>query len=280
MARLFDSGSPPRDMPQTTRPVPAAQLHRLGDVDLDLLQIPADRPDMPTLVFLHEALGSIAQWRDFPATLCARAGCGGLVYSRYGLGQSTPLTTTPRPTDYLEREAWDSLPALLHDLDIRRPYLVGHSDGATIALLHAAREPVAGVTAMAPHVRVEEVTLAGVATAEADRERLVAALGKYHREAARTFDGWSQTWRSTAFRDWDVAAPLAGINVPTLLIQGTADQYGTMEQLDWIEASIAAGAAKPPVRRVELQDIGHVPWREAADTVLAEIAAHIRLCVG
>jgi pimeloyl-ACP methyl ester carboxylesterase len=266
-------------MPQTTRPDLTARLHRLGDVELDVLQIPPALPDLPTLVFLHEALGSIPQWRDFPSALCALSGCGGLVYSRFGLGRSTPLSTTPRPTDYLEREAWDSLPALLRSLDIRQPYLVGHSDGATIALLHAAREPVAGVTAMAPHVRVEEVTLAGVATAEADRERLVAALGKYHRDAARTFDGWSQTWRSADFRDWDVAAPLAGIDVPTLLIQGTDDQYGTLEQLDWIEASIAAGAAKPPVRRVELQHIGHVPWREAADTVLAEIAAHIRLCV-
>lgn len=267
-------------MPSPISPASTPHLHRLGDVDLDVLQIPATRPDLPTLVFLHEALGSIPQWRDFPAALCERSGCGGLVYSRYGLGQSTPLTATPRPTDYLEREAWDSLPALLRALDIRRPYLVGHSDGATIALLHAAREPVAGVTAMAPHVRVEAVTLAGVATAEADRDRLVAALGKYHRDAARTFDGWSQTWRSAEFRDWDVAAPLAGITVPTLLIQGTDDQYGTLEQLDWIEASIASGAARPPVRRVELPGIGHVPWREAADTVLTEIVAHIERCAG
>jgi pimeloyl-ACP methyl ester carboxylesterase len=264
----------------STPPSPVSRLHRLGNIDIDVLQIPATLPDLPTLVFLHEALGSIPQWRDFPAALCARTGCGGLVYSRYGLGQSTPLDATPRPVDYLEREAWDSLPALLRDLGIQRPYLVGHSDGATIALLHAARAPVIGVTAMAPHVRVEEVTLAGVATAEADRDRLVAALGKYHRDAARTFDGWSQTWRSAEFRGWDVAAPLSGIAVPTLLIQGTEDQYGTMEQLDWIEASIASGDARPPVRRVELPGIGHVPWREAADTVLAEIAAHIGLCTG
>jgi pimeloyl-ACP methyl ester carboxylesterase len=255
------------------------RLHRINEVDLEIVQIPATQPGLPTLVFLHEALGSIAQWRDFPAALCARSGCAGLVFSRYGLGQSTPLVATPRPTDYLEHEAWVSLPALLRDLGIHRPYVVGHSDGASIALLYAAREPVAGVTAMAPHVRVEDVTLAGVDAAEADRERLVAALAKYHRDAARTFDGWSQTWRSADFRDWNIEAPLAGIVMPTLLIQGEDDQYGTLQQLDWITAAIGSGPAKPPVRRVELAGVGHVPWREAAETVLAEISAHIRLCV-
>lgn len=260
-------------------PQSGPRLHRVDNIDLEVLQIPATREGLPTVVFLHEALGSVPQWRDFPAALCARSGCAGLVYSRYGLGQSTPLASTPRPTDYLANEAWEGLPALLHSLDIRRPYLVGHSDGATIALLHAARHPVAGLTAMAPHVRVEEITLEGVRAAEADRGRLVAALGKYHRDAARTFDGWSQTWASAAYRDWNVEAPLADISVPTLLIQGENDQYGTMEQLDWITTAIDSGQAKPPVRRVELAGIGHAPWREAADIVLAEIAGHIRLCV-
>ncbi|WP_187395112.1 alpha/beta fold hydrolase [Pigmentiphaga aceris] len=256
----------------------APRQHRIDGIELEIVQIPATRDGLPTLVFLHEALGSIPQWRDFPANVCARSGCAGLVFSRYGLGQSTPLTSTPRPTDYLENEGWNSLPALLRDLDIRRPYLIGHSDGASIALLYAARNPVIGLTAMAPHVRVEEVTLEGVRTAEADRERLVTALGKYHRDAARTFDGWSQTWASAEFRDWNIQAAMSGIAAPTLLIQGENDQYGTMEQLDWITDGIASGAAKPPVRRVELANVGHVPWREAADTVLDEIAAHIRMC--
>jgi pimeloyl-ACP methyl ester carboxylesterase len=257
----------------------APRLHHVDDIELDILQIPATCSGLPTLVFLHEALGSIAQWRDFPAAVCARSGCAGLVYSRYGLGRSTPLTRAPRPTDYLENEGWNSLPALLRSLDIDRPYLIGHSDGASIALLYAARSPVVGLTAMAPHVRVEEVTLAGVRSAEADRERLVTALGKYHRNAALTFDGWSQTWASAAFRDWNIEAPMSGISAPTLLIQGEDDQYGTLEQLDWITAGIAAGTAKPPVRRVELPGVGHVPWREAADTVLDEIDAHIRMCL-
>lgn len=241
--------------------------------------LPATQPGGPTLVFLHEALGSITQWRDFPEVLCAQTGCAGLVYARAGHGRSAAPPPVPRDMDYHRHDAWHELPALLADLTITGPcYLVGHSDGATIALLHAARAKPIGVTAMAPHVVPEPETLAGIREAGSRRAQLVPALGRHHDWPAQVFDAWHDTWLAPAFAQWNVEADLAGIRCPVLLIQGTDDQYGTLDQLVRIERAIHAGDPATPVTQLALDRAGHLPWKEQAEATRQAIAQHVALC--
>jgi pimeloyl-ACP methyl ester carboxylesterase len=184
---------------------------------LEYRWIRAARRDAPTLVFLHEGLGSVALWSDFPDRLAAATGSGARIYSRYGFGRSEPLRE-PRTPDYLEREALDALPAVLEDRGIERPVLVGHSDGATIALIHAAagRWPVRGLVLEAPHVFVEDVTTQGIARARAeyDAGRLRGKLQPWHEDVDATFRGWADLWLLPGFRGGTSSGSCPASTVP------------------------------------------------------------------
>lgn len=224
--------------------------------------------DAPPVVFLHEALGSIGLWRDFPALVSRATGAPAIVYSRYGLGRSEPLRE-PRTRDYLHAEALETLPDLLRRLEVREPILFGHSDGASIALIHAGagREPVAGLILEAPHVFIEDITLAGIRAAGeayADTD-LRSRLARHHLDVDRTFRwGWHDIWLDPAFADWNIEDCLSGITCPVLLIQGEEDAYGTAAQLEAIAAGVSG-----PCETLMVRACGHTPHREARDAVLA-----------
>lgn len=233
--------------------------------------------DAPTLVFLHEGLGSVAQWRDVPAVLAERTGCGALVYSRAGYGRSEPVPL-PRPLDVMEREATESLPELLDAAGVREAVLVGHSDGASIAIVHAAaargRERVRGLVLEAPHVFVEDVSVASIARAKVAYETtdLRARLAKYHGENVDiAFRGWNDVWLDPGFRSWSLERFLPAIEVPVLLLQGEDDEYGTRAQLD----AIARGVPGPVDLRL-LPSCGHSPHRDQRDATVDAITAFVR----
>jgi pimeloyl-ACP methyl ester carboxylesterase len=233
----------------------------------------------PTLVFLHEGLGSIGQWRHFPAELCARTRLPGLVYERWGHGRSDPLTG-PRPGDYLEREARASLPEVLAACAIADPPIFfGHSDGASIALLYAAAWPerTCAVISEAAHVLIEEECLAGIRLAVAAYEQgsLRDSLRRYHGANTETlFRGWGDTWLRPERRAWNIAAELSRVACSTLIIQGADDEYATRAQVDAIAAGVAG-----PAEILWLSDCGHVPHHQAREAVLDAAARFIeRAC--
>jgi pimeloyl-ACP methyl ester carboxylesterase len=242
---------------------------------LELLHLAPERA-APPLVFLHEGLGSVAGWRDFPRTLCDLVGAPGLVYSRRGYGRSTPLER-PRGTDYLHREAWEVLPALLDHLGVAAPLLVGHSDGGSIALLYAARHAPRAIAIMAPHVFVEEVTIAGIRAARAawTQGKLRGPLARVHDDPDGAFFGWNDGWLDPAFRRWNIETELPKIRCPVLAIQGHDDQYATMEQLDRIAAGVRA-----PTRLLKLDRCGHSPQRDQPQAVLEAIVTLYREVTG
>ena len=231
------------------------------------------RADLPPLVFLHEGLGSLALWRDFPRRVAAA--CGGpttLVYSRPGYGLSSPAAR-PRRVTYMHDEALSVLPTVLAEAAIERPVLVGHSDGASIALIYAgAGHAVTALVLLAPHVFVEDRTIAGIeAAARAyDAGPLRARLARHHTDVDATFRGWSDVWLSAPFRAWDITDSLPAITAPILLIQEAGDPYGTIAQLDAIEAGVSA-----PVTRLVLPGTGHSPHETAPDQVAARIATFL-----
>ena len=216
------------------------------------------------LVFLHEGLGSVSLWTqrglDWPLAVCQATGRAGAVYSRRGYGQSeaAPPGRHKLGPDYLHHQAWDVLPALLAQLDIRHPVLLGHSDGATIALLYASRHPVAACIAMAPHVLVEPVATAAITAAKAAFETgdLRDRLAKHHADVAGAFWQWNDVWLSKAFASFDIRPDCQRITAPLLLVQGLNDEYGTMLQLD--EIALAA----PHAQQLRLADCGHSPHRD------------------
>jgi pimeloyl-ACP methyl ester carboxylesterase len=245
---------------------------------VEVLVIDGDRSANP-LVFLHEGLGSIDLWRGVPHEIAAAVGNPlTVVYARHGYGRSGPADL-PRPVAYMHHEADVVLPDLLDRLGIERPVLIGHSDGASIALAFAgAVAPVAGLVCLAPHVFVEPETIAGIEAARATFEStdLAEKLDRYHADPVATFRGWNDVWLSPSFLDWNIEDRLATIDVPTLLIQGDADDYGTFAQLDAIERGV-----RGPVERLEIAGAGHAPHLDARDTVVTAIAEFIgRLPVG
>jgi pimeloyl-ACP methyl ester carboxylesterase len=217
-------------------------------------------PGAAELVFLHEGLGSIGLWRDVPQRLHERTGHGVVVVSRFGNGFSQPLETA-RDVRYMHDEALTGLPALLRALEIERPILVGHSDGASIALIFAGAHPqnVAGLIVEAPHVFVEEMTLRSIAAAREAfirgelRERLV----RHHADVDRTFFGWNDIWLDPRFREWNIEEYLPPIGAPILAVQGGDDAYGSLAQLDALCARCSG-----PVDRLVLAHCGHAPHRE------------------
>ena len=233
----------------------------------------------PTLVFLHEGLGSIALWRDFPTRLCQRLGLPGLAYDRWGHGQSEPLDR-PRDLRYLHDEAELFLPELLATMAVECPVLIGHSDGGTIALLYAARFPdrPPAIVTEAAHVFVEDITVAGIraagrAYAETD---LATRLVRYHGERTDSlFRAWHDRWLSPDFRTWNIEAELATVTCPTLVLQGDADQYGTPAQVEAI-----ARAVSGPAETALLPGVGHTPHQEAPGQVLGLIETFLRRRLG
>ncbi len=228
----------------------------------------------PVLVFLHEGLGSIDQWKDFPARLCAATGSPGLVYDRWGFGGSQALDG-PRDPGYLHHEARESLPAVLAACGVDDPLLVGHSDGGSIALLFAAAYPdrARAIVTEAAHVFVECVTLAGIrAAARAYRDTdLRERLGRYHGpKTDLVFNGWADTWLGPGFRDWNIEAELPRIRCPALVIQGEDDEYGTPAQVEAIARGVSG-----PVCTWMVPRCGHVPHRQAAQAVLESMARFI-----
>lgn len=216
-------------------------------------------------MFLHEGLGSVAMWRDFPRRLVDAVGLPGLVYSRYGYGQSEALHESRDPR-YMHEEALRALPELLDQQGIVSPVLVGHSDGGSIALIFAggAGRAVAGIIALAPHVLVEPISVESIAAAREAylKGDLRQRLGRYHADPDSAFWGWNDIWLEPAFRDWNIEEYLPHIACPILAIQGLRDPYGTLEQL-----RIIARRA-PRVRLLELADCGHVLHRDQPEAVL------------
>jgi pimeloyl-ACP methyl ester carboxylesterase len=227
----------------------------------------------PTLVFLHEGLGSAARWKDFPDRVCERVGLGALVYSRRGYGASDGVPPVARPARYMHDEAHEVLPAVLDAAKLDSVILVGHSDGASIALLFAAEDAGArtrAVVAMAPHLFVEEVAVKSITAireswAETDlRER----LAKYHgANVDGAFLGWNGAWLSPEFREWNIEREVARIAVPVLAIQGEDDEYGTLAQVEAVKR-LAKGRVDVRV----LAECGHAPWRDRPEETIDAIA--------
>ena len=227
----------------------------------------------PSLVFLHEGLGSIRQWRDFPARVAQATGCRALVYNRYGYGNSEVLAEPRLGVRFMHDEALESLPQVLAALDIEAPVLVGHSDGASIALIHAGSGDAArGLVLMAPHVFVEDICVRSIVQAKHTFETsdIRERLGKYHRDPAKTFYLWNDVWLDPEFLRWNIEEYLPRVRVPVLAIQGENDEYGTMKQLDAIAAKVQA-----PCELLMLPGCGHSPHRDQPEAVLAALMRFI-----
>ena len=226
----------------------------------------------PVIVFLHEGLGSLSTWRDFPQQVAQATGCSILIYSRYGHGQSDPLTA-PRRMDFMHDEALNSLPELLDRLGVVRPILLGHSDGGSIALIHAggSGRPVAGLILLAPHVMVEDVSVTSIRETRRTFEitDLREKLARHHADPEATFRGWNDIWLHPGFRDWNIEEFLPRVACPILAIQGEDDEYGTMQQIDRI-ARLAAN-----VDLVKLQHCGHFPHRDQPQAVIKAVVRFV-----
>lgn len=232
-------------------------------------------PALPTLVFLHEGLGSIRQWRDFPEKVARATGCRALVYDRYGYGNSEVLREARVGVEFMHDGALNELPELLENLHIDNPVLVGHSDGASIALIHAGTYPVRAVAAMAPHVFVEDHGLKSIQSINDTFETsgLAERLGKYHRNARKTFHLWADAWLDPEFRKWNIEEYLPRIKCPVLAIQGEDDEYGTMAQLDAIAAQVGG-----PCELLKLPACGHSPHKDQPEKVLKALVEFVRRC--
>jgi pimeloyl-ACP methyl ester carboxylesterase len=245
------------------RPFRAADVELEGR-RLEVRDLPGD-DQLPPLVLLHEGLGSVGLWRAFPQRLRRATGRRVIAYSRHGHGSSEP-PPAPRTPAFFEHEAGQILPALLAQLKIARPVLVGHSDGASIALLHAAAHPVRALVLIAPHVFVEETGLEAIRETRErfDHGDLRGRMAKHHADPDAAFDGWADVWLDPAFRGWSIESQIGNVTVPTLLIQGAEDPYGTPEQLDRIEARI-------PATRLLLPG-GHSPHLKHTGRVVRAVA--------
>lgn len=232
----------------------------------------------PMVVFLHEGLGSVSTWRDFPSRLCEAAGARGLMWSRPGYGRSTlPGAEARRLPDYLHRQAFEVLPAFLQAVGSgegsRAPWLFGHSDGGTIALLHAARFPTrtAGIVVVAPHIFVEDVTIHGIERARSTFDASTRArLARHHDDPDWVFSSWSDTWLDARFRDWNIEREIEAIRCPVLAVQGARDEYGTIEQVRGIARRV------PQARVLEFRESGHSPQRDEPEALIAAASAFIR----
>ena len=208
----------------------------IGTASLEYKWLAPQSADAPTIVMLHEGLGSVGLWNDFPEKLQQATGAGIFVYSRAGYGQSSPVTL-PRPLDYMQREALDVLPKVLDTIGFKRGLLLGHSDGASIATIYAGAHQdhrLRGLVLMAPHFIVEDISVASIAAIKTTFETtdLKTKLARWHKDVDNAFYGWNGAWLDPKFREWDIAEYLAYIRVPVLVVQGRDDQYGTLRQVE------------------------------------------------
>jgi pimeloyl-ACP methyl ester carboxylesterase len=253
-------------------------------LELQHIQATADGLARAPLIFLHEGLGSVAMWRDWPTAVCQATGRAGWVYSRRGYGQSDPVPDARgEPTvrqgqrcgrllpDYMHEEAWAVLPALRQALGLAQAVLLGHSDGASIALLHASRFPTQACIVMAPHVMVEDVSLQSIQQARTAFEvgDLRARLARYHADVDGAFWQWNEAWLNPEFRSFDIRAECRQIAAPVLAIQGLDDPYGTMAQIEQIELPCGQ------MTRQALPDCGHSPQRDQPAQTLALITGFL-----
>jgi len=226
----------------------------------------------PTLVFLHEGLGSVALWKDFPERVARATECAVLMYSRYGHGKSDPLSE-PRTVDYLHREALVALPGVLSALSVSDPILIGHSDGASISIIFATSNAVQGLVLMAPHVFVEDIAVASIAQARTrfeDRE-VSTKLARYHDDANATFRGWNDIWLHPDFRFWNIESMLPSITAPMLLIQGEDDQYGTVAQVEAVSRGV-----RGPAQILVLPCCAHSPHIDQPTLTIEAIARFVK----
>jgi pimeloyl-ACP methyl ester carboxylesterase len=248
-----------------------------GGHRLEIERIDVGAHARPELVFLHEGLGSVAMWRDFPARVAHASGCNTTVYSRYGYGKSEPIAAD-RGVRYMHDEALVTLPQLLDRLGIARPILFGHSDGASIALIHAGESgsALAGVVAMAPHVFVEDLSIASIAAAKVAYETtdLRAKLARYHDDVDSAFWGWNRIWLHPDFRAWNIEAVLPSIDCPVLAIQGQDDEYGTTAQVQSILRRVRDADV------VTLSDCRHSPHKDQPAATLHAITAFVDRLTG
>ena len=262
------AGAPARPATATS----LVRVHAMGrDLDIEYQWVGSAEPDATVMVFLHEGLGSVSMWRDFPQRLCEAAGCRGLVYSRPGYGRSTPRAADEvwNP-DFMHRQALEVLPALLQALGVdpavRAPWLFGHSDGGSIALLHAAHAGpgVAGAIVLAPHILVEDISVESIDKARVAYEQtdLRQRLARHHADPDSAFWGWNRIWLDPRFRDWSIEREIASIACPLLAVQGLDDDYGTLEQIRGIARRV------PGTELLELPDCGHSPHRDQTQAVI------------
>ena len=239
---------------------------------LEYRDIAASTAGRPVLLLLHEGLGCVAMWRHFPEKLAAQTGCRVIAWSRAGYGGSDPYPELRTPR-YMHREALEALPALINALQIECPLLLGHSDGASIALIFAGAFPeqTCGVVAMAPHEFVEEETLVGILRAKTawTATDWPHKLARYHQDAERVFSDWNETWLAPAFRDWNIEEYLPAIRCPLLAIQGEDDEYASMRQIDVIAEKV------PGSTLLKLPNCGHSPQRDQEAAILEAVAAFV-----
>jgi len=258
----------------------ASPAHGAGpQVALEVQRIAGDAA-RPTMVFLHEGLGSVSMWSSregsWPQSVCDAAGAPGIVFSRRGYGRSDAVADVRGagrlPPDYMHREAFGVLPALLRALGIERPLLVGHSDGGTIALLHAGRHPVAGCVVMAPHVIVEDLSIASIGQARVAYEsgELRQRLARHHADVDCAFWQWNDVWLSQAFRSFDIRSDCRSIRAPVLAIQGRDDPYGTLRQVQEIAPT------QGPLRIEVIDRCGHSPHKDHPQQVRDLVAGFAR----
>lgn len=266
-----------------------AEIHGVG---LEVAHIPGPAGPAP-LVFLHEGLGSVGMWaqrgRDWPRELCAATGRAGWLYSRRGYGRSDPVPDVRgapaagdfwhvgrHEPDYMHREAFDVLHELLRQLGVQHPVLIGHSDGATIALLHASRFPVSACVVMAPHLFVEDLSIHSIElarqayAADASERGLRHRLARYHQDVDNAFWQWNDIWLSPSFRSFDIRAECASIEAPLLAVQGLNDEYGSMDQLRELQSRV------PGAITLELPECGHSPHRDQPDRLTEAIARFLQ----
>jgi len=252
-------------------------LYPIGNsqIEVDLIDI---KSSLAPIVFLHEGLGSVAMWRSrgvyWPELVCQSTGRNGVVYSRRGYGQSSPISdvrsTNRLQPDYMHEEAWKVLPELLSALQIEHPVLLGHSDGATIALLFASCFSATACVAMAPHVMVEDISIRSIEGAKLAFENgeLKARLSKYHQDFESAFWQWNDVWLSPAFRSFDIRQNCHQITSPVLAMQGKQDAYGTLQQIEDIQTS-------GPIERQVIDNCGHSPHRDQPEKTLAYVTAFL-----
>ncbi len=247
-------------------------------IEIEIAWVGLTDPAAEVMVFLHEGLGSVALWKDFPDRLCRQLGLRGLVYSRPGYGASTPRGVDEHwGVNFMHQQATEVLPALLAQLQIPRPWLFGHSDGGSIALLYAAHyaEQVRGVIVVAPHIMVEAISITSITAAreayldQSQPQSLRERLAAYHQDVDSAFFGWNDIWLSPAFRSWCIEDELAQITCPLLAIQGAEDEYGSMQQVLGIRDRL------PATEVLTIANCGHSPHRQQTDLLMKAVEAFV-----